>query len=68
MTTQDMTNNITQVAGVSQEIATDMTTVSEGSTEVEANSDQLKTHAEDLTDLGRKLHQMVGKFKLTPDA
>ncbi len=61
---QDMTDSVTHATHVSHVIATDMATVSEVSTGIEASSSQLNTHAATLAKMGQTLKDIVNRFTL----
>lgn len=61
---KDTASTMNQATDVSQNIATEMVTVHEATTELEGTSAQLRDQAASLTEMGQNLQALVGRFKL----
>ncbi|MFO7751190.1 MAG: methyl-accepting chemotaxis protein, partial [Desulfobacteraceae bacterium] len=60
--TREVTENVTQSAGVAREIATDIADVNHSAQNMADTSGQVKISAEELNQLGEKLNAMMNRF------
>ena len=61
---KDMTQNVSQAAETSKEIASDIVSVSESSNELEASSVKLGSSASGLSQIGGAMKDIIDRFKL----